>query len=59
MRRRNAKNAHERVQAREGLMVLDPTLYKGKWNSLFGNNIEVYPAPCVLTTGRIPRLDYA
>jgi hypothetical protein len=32
MRRRNAKNAHERVVAREGLMVLDPTLYKGKWN---------------------------
>ena len=42
MRRRNAKNAHERVQAREGLMVLDPTLYKGKWNSLFGNNNPIY-----------------
>ena len=38
MRRRNAKNAHERVIARSGLMVLDPSLYKGKWNTLFGKN---------------------
>ena len=42
MRRRNAKNAHERVIARNGLMVLDPALYKGKWNTLFGNNNPIY-----------------
>ena len=40
MRRRNVKNAHERVQARSGLMVLNPTDYKGKWRELFGNNNE-------------------
>jgi hypothetical protein len=34
MRRRNAKNAHERVIARSGLMVLDPASYKGNWNKL-------------------------
>ena len=42
MRRRNAKNAHERVVARDGLMILDPTLYKGKWNTLFDNNNPIY-----------------
>ena len=42
MRRRNAKNAHERVQARDGLMVLDPSLYKGKWRELFGNDNPIY-----------------
>ena len=42
MRRRNAKNAHERVQARSGLMVLNPTDYKGKWRQLFGNNNPIY-----------------
>ena len=42
MRRRNAKNAHERVQARSGLMVLNPTDYKGKWGELFGNNNPIY-----------------
>ena len=42
MRRRNAKNAHERVIARSGLMVLDPALYKGKWSALFGNDNPIY-----------------
>ena len=42
MRRRNAKNAHERVVARSGLMVLEPTLYKGKWSALFGDNNPIY-----------------
>lgn len=42
MRRRNAKNAHERVQARDGLMVLDPSLYKGKWREFFGNDNPIY-----------------
>ena len=41
-RRRNAKNAHERVQARSGLMVLNPTDYKGKWRELFGNNNPIH-----------------
>ena len=42
MRRRNAKNAHERVIARSGLMVLDPASYKGKWKELFNNNNPIY-----------------
>ena len=42
MRRRNAKNAHERVIARSGLMVLDPASYKGNWNKLFENDNPIY-----------------
>lgn len=42
MRRRNAKNAHERVLKAEGLMILNPKDYKGKWNTLFGNNNPIY-----------------
>lgn len=42
MRRRNAKNAHERILKAEGLMVLNPKEYKGKWNTLFGNDNPIY-----------------
>lgn len=42
MRRRNAKHAHERILAASGLVVLEPTQYKGKWNALFGNDNPIY-----------------
>lgn len=42
MRRRNAKNAHERVQKAEGLVILNPTDYFGKWHELFGNDNPIH-----------------
>lgn len=42
MRRRNAKNAHERVLNRDGLMILNPKEYKGKWKELFNNDNPIY-----------------
>lgn len=42
MRRRNVKNAHERVVNQEGLVILNPNDYKGKWNTLFNNNNPIY-----------------
>lgn len=42
MRRRNAKNAHERILKAEGLMILNPKDYKGKWKELFGNDNPIY-----------------
>ena len=42
MRRRNVKNAHERVCAASGIMVLEPFSYRGKWHELFGNDNPIY-----------------
>lgn len=42
MRRRNVKNAHERVLSSEGIIVLDETKYKGKWHELFNNNNPIH-----------------
>ena len=42
MRRRNVHNAHERLLNAAPLVVLEPTNYKGKWQSLFGNDNEIH-----------------
>ena len=42
MRRRYVKNAHERVCAASGIMVLEPFSYRGKWHELFGNDNPIY-----------------
>lgn len=42
MRRRNVKNAHERLIANNGIVILDPTAYKGKWQELFCNNNPIH-----------------
>ncbi len=41
MRRRNVKNAHERLIS-DSLFVLDYESYQGKWNTLFNNNNPIY-----------------
>lgn len=42
MRRRNVKNAKERLLAQEEVMIFNPTDYKGKWHELFNNNNPIY-----------------
>lgn len=42
MRRRNIKNAHERLLQNEQIMVFEPSEYKGKWHELFENNNPIY-----------------
>ena len=42
MRRRNVKNAKQRVEAHPELVILNPKDYKGKWNTLFKNNNPIY-----------------
>lgn len=42
MRRRNAKNAHQRVLDSSAVIVLNPELNKGKWKDLFGNNNPIH-----------------
>ena len=41
MRLRNVKNKKE-IMDNSLYLVKDPTLYKGKWNSLFNNNNPIY-----------------
>lgn len=41
MRRRNVKNAHERLVS-DSLFVLDYESHRGKWNELFSNNNPIY-----------------
>lgn len=42
MRRRNIKNAHERLLQNDQIMVFEPSKYKGKWHELFENNNPIY-----------------
>lgn len=42
MRRRNVKNAKERIENHQELVILNPKDYKGKWHDLFGNNNPIY-----------------
>ena len=42
MRRRNVKNAHERLVNNSTIVILEPNLYKGKWHALFGNNHPIH-----------------
>lgn len=42
MRRRNVKNAKQRVENHPELVVLNPKAYKGKWHTLFGNEHPIY-----------------
>ena len=42
MRRRNVKNAHERLVNNSAIVILEPSLYKGKWHALFGNNHPIH-----------------
>jgi len=42
MRRRNVKNAHERLVKLSNEVILDPTIYKGKWYELFKNDNPIY-----------------
>ncbi len=42
MRRRNIKNAPERIKQAEGLFILNPNDYKGKWNTLFNNDNPIH-----------------
>ena len=41
MRLRNVKNKKE-IMDNSSYLVKDPTLYKGKWKELFGNNNPIY-----------------
>ena len=42
MRRRNVKNAKQRVENHPELVILNPKDYKGKWSNLFNNNNPIY-----------------
>ena len=42
MRRRNVKNAKQRVESHPELVILNPKDYKGKWNILFKNDNPIY-----------------
>lgn len=42
MRRRNVKNAKQRVESHPELVILNPKDYKGKWNTLFENDNPIY-----------------
>ncbi len=42
MRRRNIKNAGDKITKYSDFVVLDPTLNKGKWNEVFGNDNPIY-----------------
>lgn len=42
MRRRNVKNAHERLVACPHVFVESPTDHFGKWHNLFGNNNPIH-----------------
>ena len=42
MRRRNVKNAKQRVESHPELVILNPKEYKGKWKSLFNNDNPIY-----------------
>lgn len=42
MRLRNIKNAHEKLLDFPTLVIQEPIQYKGKWNTVFGNDNEIY-----------------
>ena len=42
MRRRNVKNAKQRVESHPELVILNPKDYKGKWKTLFKNDNPIY-----------------
>ena len=42
MRRRNVKNAQSRINSHFDLVIQNPEVYKGKWNTLFYNNNPIY-----------------
>ncbi len=42
MRRRNVKNAKQRVESHPELVILNPKDHKGKWNTLFKNDNPIY-----------------
>ncbi|HHU23600.1 MAG: tRNA (guanosine(46)-N7)-methyltransferase TrmB [Bacilli bacterium] len=42
MRRRNIKNACERIMQHEDLMIFDPTAVKGNWQKVFGNDFPIH-----------------
>lgn len=44
MRRRNVKHAHERIleQVEIGLIITEPSKYKGCWHQLFNNDNPIY-----------------
>lgn len=42
MRLRNVKNASTKLAQNERDFVANPTIYKGRWHELFGNNNPIY-----------------
>ena len=42
MRLRHVKNAKEIIETNSHIVILNPTEYKGKWNSLFGNDNPIH-----------------
>lgn len=42
MRVRNVKNVHEKLEQFNGILIENPTEYKGKWKSLFSNDNPIY-----------------
>ena len=42
MRLRHVKNANERLAQNERDFVANPALYKGKWNTIFGNDNPIH-----------------
>lgn len=42
MRRRNVKNAHQRLLDNAHIFIIEPSLNKGKWNQVFNNNNPIH-----------------
>ncbi|MGV2686722.1 tRNA (guanosine(46)-N7)-methyltransferase TrmB, partial [Clostridium perfringens] len=42
MRLRGRKGIRENLEQQEDLVVLDPGQYRGKWASLFGNDLPIH-----------------
>lgn len=42
MRVRKVKNVNEKLENYNGLLIENPTEYKGNWNKLFGNDNPIY-----------------
>ena len=42
MRRRNVKNAHERLLQHDKIMIFEPIKYKENWHKVFDNNNPIY-----------------
>ena len=42
MRLRKVKGVEEKILDYDGVIILEPTKYRGKWKELFGNDNPIY-----------------